>query len=340
MKELSRKDRILKLIVDEFIKTAQPVGSSTLIDRYNLPYSSATIRNEMAELEDEGYLEKTHTSSGRVPSSKGYRYYVDNLREDDLDKQLKAKLQTLFEVKQSVHIEDAIKHSVEVISELTNLTSIVLGPDSEQEKLSKVQLIYIDDKTSVAVFVTDSGHVESKTFTVPEGVTFKDLETVINVISDRITGTPISQVEDKVRALKPLISDKVDNVETIFKAFLDAFLEFATERVEIYGRNNIFEQQEFANDIDKMKRFAKLLDKNDIWEDLAATSGIQVSIGDENKIEDLDDVSVVSAEIRVSPDSSGKVCLVGPKRMDYEKVISAVKFLQKQLEDYFGEGDE
>lgn len=336
-----RKETILKLIVEEFIKNATPVGSSTLIKEYNLSYSSATIRNEMAELEEEGYLEKTHTSSGRVPSSLGYRYYVDNLRDEE-ESEYKNQIQSIFDVNKNLSINEAIQKSVEIISQLTNLTSVVLGPEASKEKINKIQVIQVDENTAVAVFVTDTGHVENKTFLLPEDTTFEDLETSINIINDRIKGTPINKVIEKVDALKPLISEKVKNFELIFRAFVQAFVKFTYDRgMNVYGRNKVLEHKELTNDIDKLKKFVHMLEDSEIWKKFENAEGIKVSIGNENDDLDMDDVSVVSAEIKISPDQKGTIALVGPTRMDYKKAISAIEYLQEQIAKYFEEeGDD
>ena len=150
MTNYSRKERILKLIVEQFIQTAQPVGSQTLINEYNLPYSSATIRNEMSELEKDGLIEKPHTSAGRIPSNKGYRYYIERLREKEIDQDVKTKMHELFS-SHDIAINEIVKHGCEIISQMTNLTSVVLGPNSSNELLSKIQYIPLNNNSAVAV---------------------------------------------------------------------------------------------------------------------------------------------------------------------------------------------
>lgn len=159
--DLSRRELILKYIVEYFIKHAQPIGSNTLIETYGLKCSSATIRNEMMELENAGYLEKTHTSSGRVPSSKGYRYYIDHLREKDIDESIKHNLAVIFNEK-SKSIEDVIKESCQILSHMTNLASVVLGPEASEEHLVSIQFIPLSQNSATAVFVTDKGYVETR----------------------------------------------------------------------------------------------------------------------------------------------------------------------------------
>ena len=170
----NRQIVIFKTIVDEFTRTAEPVGSKTLMALLDFPCSSATIRNEMAALEAEGLLEKTHTSSGRIPSSAGYRFYVENLMEKELDEGVKNSLQKVFK-ERHYSLDEIVKKSCDILSDMTNLTSVVLGPDSKCQRLQHVQLIPISERSAVAIFVTDHGHTENKTFQFDEKVSVEDI---------------------------------------------------------------------------------------------------------------------------------------------------------------------
>ena len=167
--ELSRRDLILKHIVEHFIKTALPVGSQTLIQNYELNFSSATIRNEMLALENAGLLEKTHTSSGRIPSSKGYQYYVDHLRNKSVDERIKQQLQVILSQK-AQSVTEIIQKSSEILSNMTKLASVVLGPNAQQEKLMSIQVTPLENNSATVVFITDSGYVENKTFVLPKNI--------------------------------------------------------------------------------------------------------------------------------------------------------------------------
>ena len=264
VKELSRKELILKMIVEEFIRTAEPIGSHGLIEKYQLEYSSATIRNEMAELENLGYLEKTHTSSGRVPSAKGYRYFVDYLREKDVDQATKYQLQSLFSNKNS-DINEVIRHGCEIISQMTQLTSIVLGPNASLERINRIQLVPLSENSVVAIFITDRGHIEHKTFNIPTDVALTELETCVNILNDRIAGTPLNQVIEKVNSIRPILAEKVQHSEFLFKLFFEAFLKFTAERVDIYGRSHMLEQPEFTTNLDRLRKLINLLEKDFLW---------------------------------------------------------------------------
>jgi len=179
-----RMVNILKAIVDEFVATAEPVGSKTLVDKYDLPYSSATIRNDMATLESLGYLEKPHTSAGRIPSNKGYQYYCEHLLQKDMDEEVKYALANIFDRK-SANIEDAIKESCKIVSEMTNLATGMLGPDAKNQTLEHIKVFQIDPKTAVCVFITNTGYTENKTFNFQDEVTVEDIETCTDILNDR-----------------------------------------------------------------------------------------------------------------------------------------------------------
>ena len=337
---LNRRQRLLKLIVEEFINKAEPVGSNTLIEKHDLPYSSATIRAEMAELEAEGYLEKTHTSSGRVPSTEGYRYYVKYLRDvNNVDDEVKDKIHQLFS-QRDVAINEIIKHSCEIISQMSNLTTVMLGPDSKEERLSKVQLVSLNDQSAVAVFVTDRGHVEHKIFAIPNGISLSELESAVEIINKRITNTKLSEIIEKINAIKPLIAESIKQHELIFKAFLEAFLQFASDNVSVFGRGNLLDKPEFNTNINRLRKLVNMFENKSVWKQFGSEDAISIQIGNENSDVDFDDLSVVSANVSLSQNQKGNIALVGPIRMDYSKVVATLKYLQDELDRYFSEESE
>ena len=336
---LSRSDTILKLIVEYFIKHAQPVGSQTLIEEYNLPYSSATIRNEMYALEKMGLIEKPHTSAGRVPSSKGYKYYCEYLRDKTVDETLKYSLQTVLTQKLQ-SIEEIIKQSCEIISHMTNLVSVVMGPDEKSECLARVQLIPLGDNTMTAIFVTDKGYVENKTFIIPQGMKAEDIIKCVDILNERLTGTPIPELVDKMESIRPIIQDYVVSHDVIYQAMLETLLRFASDRMALYGREELFNHPEFKNDADALLRVMKLLENQSVFRNVdnelsSSKEDFIVKIGD---IEGNPDVSLVTAKIKIGDEGENMISLVGPKRMDYDKALAAIEYLINELNKYFGEG--
>ena len=225
-----RQTKLLKIIVEDYIKTARPIGSKAICDE--LKCSSATVRNEMGDLEDLGLLEKMHTSSGRVPSEKGYRYYVDNIMEPKkLTGEEMLKLQTIFR-NNSLVLSDAIEKSMEIISELTSYTTIVLGNQSDDNLVSKVEVVPITDTHLIALVVTDKGHVEHRDVNMPSKIDMGEIKQTVEIINKLIVGTPISQVSSKLEyEVKPVINECIKEHDILYNAFYNAFNDFTATRI-------------------------------------------------------------------------------------------------------------
>lgn len=324
-----RKQELLKLIVEEYIKTANPVGSSGLCDKLNC--SSATIRNEMASLEDMGYLEKTHTSSGRVPSEKGYRYYVDNLMEPKkMTGEEVLKLQRIFDNKQLV-LSDVITRSLEIISEITNCTSVVLGASSKENKLKEVQAIPFSENKVIAIVITDKGHVEHKELNVADNVSPSEVKKVVELINKLLIGTPLNEVSSKLEfEIKPIIGNYVKSHEALYQAFFNAFNEFSYKsHMHMAGRTKLLDYREFDN-VSKVKEILNKFDDDNMVKKIEADNNdINVYIGHESNFDD--DVSVIKTRYVVNGEE-GTIAIVGPKRMDYEKVVSLLDFIKHNIE--------
>ena len=336
---MNRRERVLKLIVEHFIKTAEPVGSRTLIEKYNLNYSGATIRAEMNSLEQEGFLEKTHTSSGRVPSSKGYRYYIEHLRERSVSDEFKYQMQSILDEKIR-SIDDVIKQSCEILSQMTSLASIVLGPNATQEKLISVQLVPISKNSATCVFITDQGYVENKTFVLDDTTSLSDVESCVKLLNERLKGTSISELIPKMKAIKPLLSDYVIDHDVIYQAMLEAFVGFAKDRLSAYGKEELFEQPEFKDDAAKIKKLIELFDSPEVFREIEEDEANEISIhigGDDIG----DDVSIISAKVKIPGQKEGSIAIVGPKRMDYDQVVSSMEYLINEIDKrYSKEGKE
>ena len=339
---LSRSDLILKYIVEYFVKTATPVGSNTLLENYDLPYSSATIRNEMAHLESLGYLEKTHTSSGRVPSSEGYRYYVKYLRDNnyhDVDEQIKNQLALILD-KRSKSIEDVLKESCEILSHMTNLASVVLGPNADEEHLASIQVVPLSKNSATCLFVTDRGYVENKTFVFDENVSLNDLKKCIDMINERIKGTAISMLVDKMNAIKPLIQSMIHSNDALYRVFAEALIKFTNDRMALYGKENLLDQPEFNSDIQKFKEMLQFIDSpTEMKKLIDGEDSLQFHIGKDEEGNGLDDVSFVTKKIDIGGGKGGTITLVGPTRMDYDKISNALEYLAEHLMELYGDDD-
>lgn len=335
----ARQTTVLKCIVEEFIATAEPVGSKTLMQKYQLPYSSATIRNEMAALEDLGYLEKTHTSSGRIPSASGYRYYVDHLLETRIEDKVKHQMQVIFDDHQK-SMKDIVQQSCEMLSELTHLTSVVLGPDSTYESLQQITIVPLTSQSVTVIIVTDKGHVENKTFTINDHISMEDIQSCVGVMNDMLIGTPIDEVTFKLEnEVRPVLAGRIQEHEILFNAFLEAFMKFAQSNVYFSGKENMLYQPEF-NDVQKLRRLVHAFENSQTWNALIpsdVSEGVTVKIGADVPL--INDVSVISGTFRTSETSHGTISVIGPTRMPYEKVISLVEYVAKNIEVIFEEQD-
>lgn len=332
-----RRIEIFKAIVDEFVSTAEPVGSKTLMEKYNLSYSSATIRNDMVVLEDMGYLEKTHTSSGRVPSTKGYRFYCEHLLDDHIDDQTQFQLQQVFTSKQ-LNMEDAIKQSCEILSQMTNLTSGVLGPNAAKQRLEHIRVFPINDRSAVVVFITDAGHTENRTFTFDDEVSVEDISNCCQILNDRLKGTCIEDVVEKMQSLKPVLASHVHRHEQLFAAFMNAFVKFASENVYFSGTQNMLYQPEFA-DIEKLRGLMSMLEDSSLWRNIDVNANeVAIRTNQRSQLVWKDDVAVVTSKFVLSNQEEGQLMIVGPSRMDYDKIVSLLEYISATIEKFYGKG--
>ena len=324
-----RQNKMLKLIVDRYIKDPTPVGSKVISKALNC--SSATIRNEMATLEELGLLEKTHTSSGRIPSEKGYRYYVDNLMElKKMNAEDMLKLQIVFR-NQQLALSDVITKSLQVISDMMNYTTVVLGSTSHENLLKQIEVVPIDDVSIIVIIVTDKGHVEHKSIKLQD-VPLEEVKKTVGLINNLISGTPIDEVSTKLEyEVKPIIGNYVKQHEQLYNAFYHVFNDFTNQEVNIVGRHKILEQPEFSSNIEKIKTvFNKLEDREtlrSIEED--KDNNIKVYIGNENNIDS--DVTVIKTKFK-SGDEEGTIAIIGPKRMEYDRVVGLLEYMKENIE--------
>lgn len=321
-----RKEKILKLIVEEYIKTIKPVGSKNLCDILNV--SSATVRNEMQDLEEEGYLEKTHTSSGRIPSEKGYRYYVDNLMKvKEMSGEEVYNLQRVFD-NSKLELNDSIAKSLQIISDITNYTAIILENKSDDELLKQVEVIPIDKENVIAIVVTNTGHVENKSINI-KGSNLEEVKKIVELINKMIIGTPINDVSYKLEfEIKPIIGSYIMNYETVYNAFYNAFSNFKDDN-DVYtkGKDKILSLPEF-NEVNKIKNIVSKLEDESLKKIEETKEGINIYIGKENELDE--DLTIVKTKVKINGKES-TLAIVGPKRMEYEKVVSLLEYIKDNM---------
>ncbi|MDP4162622.1 MAG: heat-inducible transcriptional repressor HrcA [Bacillota bacterium] len=324
---------ILQVIVDDFIRSAQPVGSRSLSKKEEISFSSATIRNEMADLEEQGFIEKTHSSSGRVPSEKGYRYYVDNLlAPQTLNKHDINSIQSIFAEK-IFEFEKIIQKSARILSELTNYTSIVLGPAVSVNKLKRMQIIPLNKETAIAIFVTDTGHVENRMFHLPASMDASELEKMVNILNERLSGVALDELNDNIyKEVATLLRQHIQNYDFMLHSIAETFKMPVNEKLFFGGKTNMLSQPEF-NDITKIRSLLNMIEQEDRVFDLIRknSAGIHVKIGRENNNSAMENCSLITATYSVGAEKLGTIAILGPTRMEYSRVISLLEFLSKDL---------
>ena len=329
-----RKKKVLQAIVEEYINTAEPVSSNALKNHYGLDCSSATIRNEMADLEKKGYLDKTHTSSGRVPSEKGYRYYVDELLNDDnisLEdiKYISDKLETKVN-----EIEDLTRVAANTISEVTHYTTISIGPKTSTQLIEEIKFVLLGSRMMMAVILTDTGLVKETIIKFDEDVNEKQIETMNYMFNNKLKKQPIETID---RPLEEYLYDEMTYSIKVIKPVIEQLKKALQEDERIYldGAKKAFELPEF-NSLEVAKNFVNLLDEKEIMKDMLNSGfaeDINVYIGEENEKEELKDFSVVTFKHKINGKELGTIGIIGPKRMDYSKVISVMKYINKKLKE-------
>lgn len=329
----NRKKKVLQAIVEEYINTAEPVSSNSLTSNHGLNCSSATIRNEMADLEKSGYLDKTHTSSGRIPSEKGYRYYVDELlKEDDISleeiKYISSKLETKVN-----EIEDLTKIAANTISEVTHYTTVSIGPKATSQIIEEIKFILLGTRMMMAIILTDTGMVKETIIKFDEDITQKQVETMNYMFNNKLKGQPIETID---RPLEEYLYDEMTYSVNVIKPIIEQIKKvLKDEQIYLEGANKSFDLPEF-NSLEVAKNFINVLDTKELVSDMLNSGfadDIHVYIGEENQKEELKDFSVVTFKHKVNGKDAGTIGIIGPKRMDYSKVISVMKYINKKLKE-------
>ena len=329
-----RKKKVLQAIVEEYINTAEPVSSNAITNNYGLNFSSATIRNEMAELEKSGFLDKPHTSSGRVPSEKGYRYYVDELLKDDnisLEeiKYISSKLETKVN-----EIEELTQITANTISEITHYTAVSIGPKPATQIIEEIKFILLGNRMLMAVIMTDTGMIRETIIKFDEDINQKQVDTINYMFNNKLRGQSIEIIN---RPFEEYLFDEMKYSVKVIKPIVEQIKKVLIEDEKIYleGANKAFELPEF-NSLEVAKNFVNVLDTKEIIADMlnsGIAKDINVYIGKENEKEELKDFSIVTFKHKVGNKDLGTIGIIGPKRMNYSKVISVMKYINKKLKD-------
>lgn len=328
---------ILQAIIDDYILTGIPVGSRTLSKRQDISFSSATIRNEMADLEEEGYLEQPHTSAGRMPSEKAYRLYVDTLMKvSALNTEEAGAIRAYFDNKYG-EMEKVIRTTAKVLSDMTNMTSVVLPPQLSRIDVKRIQLVKISETKMLIIFVFNTGMIKDMMVDVGEELEPAYLEMVSNFLSEQVRDKSLAEAFKAVRAV---ITGEVAAHRSFMEKLLDAVAASTagapgSKEVILGGAQNIFNHPEYR-DVDKAKNFLQLLETKDALYDMlsqATDMEFTIRIGSENDIEQLRDMSVVTATYKIGDMKLGSFGIIGPTRMNYAKVLSVMRCVGSSMNE-------
>lgn len=338
MELTDRKLKILQAIISDYVRTAEPVGSRTLSKRFDMAISPATIRNEMSDLEDMGYLTHPHTSAGRVPSDKAYRLYVNNMMEK-VEISSEAKKAIRETLKSDVEeFDKTIKRAAELLSEITNLASFVVTPTKVEDKLKFVNLLPVDENTVVLMIVAESGKISNTALKIrvpytEEALTILSKNITYNYMGRKITevlrGDIIADFNTDIEAMSSLAGNIMPN-------FMRTLSDMLNVNLYMDGLSNIFDIPEYT-DINRARNFISLFDKKDEFAKklMNREDGVIVTIGDENADDSMNDCSVITATYHVDGQLIGKIGVIGPTRMKYGEVTSIVEYLTQNLNETF-----
>lgn len=330
-----RKFLILQAIIDDYITTAMPVGSRTISRKSGVGFSPATIRNEMSDLEELGYLDQPHTSAGRVPSVKAYRLYVDHLVKAARLTNDEREMMHEHLNHRSAQVESVIRSAANVLSDATHYTSVIVAPKLSTLRIKHVQLVPVADKTALMIIVTNLGIVKDAVIRVPEGLDADHLYGISRMLTEKLADKPLDAVR---QTFSEMLRDTENNRRLLGEVLM--VLEQKLEQedstdVVIGGGANLLNYPEYS-DVEKAKNFFAVLESKDTIRKLVGRDGgmeVTIRIGPENGVPELNDCSIVTARYRVGDNTSGTLGIIGPTRMNYGRVVSVLDFMGRALSE-------
>lgn len=333
-----RKKKILQLIIEDYISTAEPVGSRTIARKYNLGISPATIRNEMSDLEMLGYLEQPHTSAGRIPSAQAYRFYVDSLLEPGALTDNDMALINSWFCERRRSIDEIFQSTAKILSRMTQNVSMVLANKSDKAVFRYMKFLPLDDRHAILCIVTDDGNVDNCVVEIPLGMRPEELDYMAGRVSRLLEGKELAEISDTL--LGTVHTDIVED-KLLFTSLLNTINKMnrkhQQQRVFLGGTKQLLSQPEFR-DMDRVRDLLGILEEEKVVRDLLLAgedSGLKITIGSENKFTGIQDCSMVQATYRLNGQVVGTMAVLGPTRMEYSKVISVMDYLHKYLKTIF-----
>lgn len=337
-----RKKKILEAIIREYVRTAEPVGSRSIARQSDLGVSAATVRNEMADLEDMGYLEQPHTSAGRIPSEKGFRFFVDcMMKPEELAEGDKNFLRRILKEKVN-GLEDLMQQTSSVLTNFSHYASLVVSPAPKgAEGIRKIELILLEPGLALLVLVTDKGMIMHRKLDIAEGLTAPDLEQVSQVFNQQLVGTRVKNIRSTVlQSLRQELLHRRRVIDSALEAVDDLLSSALEEKTRVAGTLNILNEPEFQ-DMDKLKRILGVLEEEQFIKKLLEDKNlkeVKIKIGQENEVEQVKELSIVFAAYDLGDGTVGKIGLIGPVRMQYWRAsatVEAVRDIVQEMVDHF-----
>ncbi len=335
-----RKKKILQIIIEDYISSAEPVGSRTIARKYDLGISPATIRNEMSDLELLGYLEQPHTSAGRIPSAQAYRLYVDSLLEPgELTDNDMALINGWFNERRR-SIDEIFQSTAKILSRMTQNISMVLADKDMSAVFKYMKFLPLDERHAILCIVADDGSVDNCVVAIPVGMRHEEMDYLAGRVSRLLNGHRLSEINPAMleAAHMDVAADKV-----LFASLMRSIRKMTRrqrmQRVFLGGTRQLFSQPEFR-DMERVKNLLGILEEEKVVRDLLANDGeggLKITIGSENKFTGIQDCSMVQATYRLNGRIVGTMAVLGPTRMEYSKVISVMDYLHKYLQTIFNQ---
>lgn len=330
-----RKWMILQAIIDDYIMTAVPVGSRTLSRKEGMGVSPATIRNEMSDLEELGYLDQPHTSAGRVPSMKAYRLYVDQLlRGNPLTAQETARIQQHLNHR-TAQLEQVIRRAAHALSDMTQYTALVVAPQMHTMRIVRVQIVQVTPQSALLVVVTDAGMIKDSVIRIPEGLESDHLYAISQMLTEQLTGLTLSEMRQKFSEIFKDLKEHRRLLASVLDAMEYRMAESETGEMVVDGGVNLLHYPEYA-DVEKARNFLSVLQAKDkLYPMLRKAGGVEFSIriGPENDLPELSECSLVTATYKMQSGVNGTLGIIGPTRMNYGRVISVLEYISKAMSD-------
>ncbi|NLD49348.1 MAG: heat-inducible transcription repressor HrcA [Clostridiaceae bacterium] len=344
-----RKKMILQAIINDYISTAEPIGSRTIARKHELGLSSATIRNEMSDLEEMGYLTQPHTSAGRIPSDKGYRFYVDQLMNtaqltvDEINS-IRIALETRIN-----ELSQLLKLASLVMSKITRYTSVAVAPEKKTSVLKAVQVVPVERGKALVLVITNAGIIKNSIVKIPDSVSPEFLIGVSNVFNQKLNDLTLEQINmPLIREIEIMVGSSHEILLPILNGITDCINQIDCPEVYLDGMTNILNYPEFS-DVVKARDFLNLMDARDVFtkvlRNIDKTSDtINIQIGKENKIEEMKDCSLVTTTYNLGNVVIGTIGIIGPTRMEYSKVLAAMGYIRnkinEEIDKLIGEGSD